>query len=439
MRALPETMPATRRDSVPRKLAAIASNRRAGRGALHIGAPLAVYGLLVCLRIPGIITGGRFWAEEGQHFFVNAWVLPTAAALFTSFGGYLNLIANAAPLAARWLMPLPLAPYVTIAIGLVFQLCPPLLLLTARDAWLRPRHVRLAALLLLLLVPASEEIWLQTLHCQFELLLCGGIILALDVATGWRALLRLGVLVLAPLTGPVVIAILPLFLLRAAWDRSWPRLVQASALGAAALVQLLLFFHAVPGRGYALHPALLLCAFTVRHLALPLLGVARADMIADSIRATLNASRLPLMAIILPIPVAAALIAVSLRQRAARPAFWFLCAGGMIAVASYFGAIGGVPSLLHHVRGQERYVVVPQSLFYLAVLVLATTASGWRRRLGWAVVFWLLCLGAYAFVTPLENVTRGPSWRDEVALWRADPSHVLQIWPVGWSMKLPPQ
>ena len=134
-----------------------------------------------------IVVAGRFWAEEGQHFFEDAWFMAPLPALFTSFGGYLNLVANAAAVLARWLMPLRLAPYLTISTGLFFQLCPPLLVLGARDAWLQPFNVRCSAWLLLLLVPASEEIWLQTLHCQFELSLCCAIILALDVETGWRA------------------------------------------------------------------------------------------------------------------------------------------------------------------------------------------------------------------------------------------------------------
>ena len=67
-------------------------------------------GAMICLRMPDIIATGRFWCEEGNVFFHNAWVLPAGKALFNPFGGYLNLAANAATLAGRWLLPVPPPP-----------------------------------------------------------------------------------------------------------------------------------------------------------------------------------------------------------------------------------------------------------------------------------------------------------------------------------------
>ena len=379
---------------------------------------------------------GRFWAEEGRPFFENAWVMAPLQALSTSFGGYLNLVANAAALAARWLMPLRFAPYLTISAGLIFQLCPPLLILTARDRWLLPLHVRIAALLLLLLVPASEEIWLQTLHCQFELALCCAIILALDTEVGWRTWLQFALLALAPLCGPIAIVLIPFFLIRSALDRSTRRLVQATVLTAPALLQILLFIHAVPGRGHVLHPVLMLCVFTIRHLALPLLGVDMANRVALSIRDSLQASEVPAVAVILPVLLFPLLFTAACRRRAASSAVWFVVAAIVMAATSYVGAIGGVASLLTDVRFQGRYVVVPQTLFYLAILALTVTAEGWPKRVGWIMTLWLAGLGAYSYFDPMLLVSRGPSWRHEIALWQADPSHVIQIWPAGWSMTL---
>jgi hypothetical protein len=399
-----------------------------------VAVQLAVFSLLVCMRMPMIISSGRFWAEEGRHFFENAWVMAPLPALFASFAGYLNLVANAAALAARWLVPLPFAPFLTIGTGLAFQLLPPLLLLTARDPWLRPFHARLMAVTLLLLVPASEEIWLQTLTSQFELLSCCSIILALDMEVGWRAWTRLAILGLAPLCSPVAIVLIPLFLLRSAFDRSPPRLSQTATLTATGLLQTLLFLHGDPGRQYALHPVLLLCAFTVRHLALPLFGVDIANRVAALIRASLQESQIPLFAVWPALLVFTLLFAAAFWRRSVSPAIWFVTTGALIAVASYVGSLGGVASLLGDVRGQGRYVVVPQTLFYLGVLALTVTAEGRMKRLGWVVVLWLSGVGAYSYCHPF--MAEGPSWRDEITLWQADPSHVIQLWPAGWAMTL---
>ena len=396
---------------------------------------LVAFAVLVCLRMPEIVLKGRFWAEEGRFFFHNAWVLPPGRALLEPVGGYLNLVANGATLAARWLMPLRLAPYMTITVALLIQLLPPLLILTARDRWLQGPLTRISGVLLLLLVPASEEVWLQTLHCQFELTLCCGIILALEPEAGALGLLRLAILLLTPLCGPGVIALIPLFLLRLAGERSAARLLQVAVLCLAAAIQILLFLRATPGRGFSLDPAVLSCIMTVRHLALPFLGDARAETMAAAIRARLADGHTPHVATFLPLLVGALLAAVVAARPAPRPAFWLLAAGLLTAVLSYFGAIGQATSLIDVHLG-ERYAFVPEALFSLALL--AMTATTWRplAPLGWIAIAWQLAIGAQQFAHPWSLTSNGPPWRPQVASWRLHPERPLNLWPDGWSVTL---
>jgi hypothetical protein len=330
---------------------------------------------------------------------------------------------------------LRLAPYLTIAVGLLFQLCAPLLLLTARDSWLGSIPVRVAALLLLLLIPGSEEIWLQTLHCQFQLALCCGIILALETDHANSRLFRYALLLLAPLCGPVAIALLPLFFARAALDRSLSRLWQAVALATGAAVQLTLFFHAVPGRSYSLDPITLLDVFTVRHLYIPFLGMSQASVFAPLIRAYRLAGHVPLRATLLPILVFVPFLFAALWCRRDRAAFWLLAAGGLLAGASYFGAIRGATTLIDaHLGG--RYIFSPQALFNLSVLALAATAPRWIATTAWGVVLWLLIVGAVEFFHPWNFISDGPPWRPEVAAWQANSSHKMLLWPQGWTLPL---
>ena len=386
--------------------------------------------------MPEIVLKGRFWAEEARNFFANAWVAPPLQALFTSYGGYLNLVANAATLAARLLMPLPLAPYMTITVGLAFQLLPPLLLLTARDAWLAPMRNRVAGVLLLLLVPGSEEIWLQSLHCQFELTLCCGIILALDTTAGAARLAPLAILALTPLCGPGGIVLVPLFLLRAALDRSGGRLLQALTLAAASAIQLLLFVEPFAGRTYRLDPAMLLCVVSVRHVVEPLFGLKAAYLAGHDVRRQLASGHAPVWAVLLPVAVFVPTAALALRATRAA-ARWLLAAAGFVALAAYYGAIGGTDILIGAQSG-ERYVFVPQALLSLAILAFAATAAPQgAARAASVLVLWLIVVGAGTYVQTLSGIRNGPAWRDEVRAWQRDPSHALRIWPDGWTVTLP--
>jgi hypothetical protein len=210
------------------------------------------FAALLLARIPDASLHGRLWVEEGQNFYPQAATLPWYRALLMPYGGYLNLIANAAPVLARHLVSLEYVPWVTTAAGLLFQCCPAILLATARDSWLRPLPVRLMSLLILATVPRAAEVWLQTLHSQFHLALCCALILSLDVPARSAAWFSILVLILAPLCGLAPVALVPLFLLRAAFEKSPGRLWQAGSLTAAAACQMLFFYshlHGADGTG----------------------------------------------------------------------------------------------------------------------------------------------------------------------------------------------
>ncbi len=398
---------------------------------------LVLFAVLVLVRMPEIVLKGRFWAEEGRNFFANAWVVPPLQALFTSYGGYLNLVANAATLAARLLMPLPLAPYLTITVGLAFQLLPPLLLLTARDEWLGRPRTRIAGVALLLLVPGTEEIWLQSLHCQFELTLCCGMLLALEPTRGSGALARLAILALTPLCGPGGIVLVPLFLARAAVDRSGARLLQGLTLAAGSAIQLLLFVEPFAGRTYRLAPVMLLCVVSIRHVVEPLFGLKVAYLAGGEVRRQLASNSVPVWAVLLPVAVFVPLAVLSLRSPRAAACRWLLAAAGLTALAAYYGAIGGTAILIGAQSG-ERYIFVPQALLSLAILAFAATGSRGVARAAWVAVLWLIVVGAGTYFATLRGIRNGPAWRDEVRAWQRDPSHAIRIWPHGWTVTLPP-
>jgi len=399
---------------------------------------LGAFAALICLRMPEIILKGRFWSEEGPIFFVNAWTHTPLHALFFSYGGYLNIAANATTLAARWLMPLELAPYITIAVALLAQLCVPLVLLTTRDGWLQSWPARLAAITLVLVVPDAEEVWLNSLHIQFHLGLCCAIILALQPAAGRVALMRYAILFFAPLCGPTAIALLPLFIARSLLEPSRPRLAQIAALGAGAAIQLLFFVHRDPLRVYAFNPVLFACTITLRHIVEPFTSPAYAGAIGSAIRTRWAAGFVPHKAVLLPLLVFIPYGALVYRYRQRSPAIWLFAGFVLVAVATYFGARSHLDMLLM-TKVDGRYMYVPQALLSLSVLALAACLSGWRAMLAWGVVAWLIVVGAVDYAQPWDLIANGPAWRTEVAAWRADPSHVIQTWPRGWIMGFRPK
>ena len=399
---------------------------------------LSLFIAMVCLRMPSLLHGGRFWAEEGTIYFLHAWTMPWWHALFLPANGYLSLAANAAGILACHLASLQTAPYVTMATALAIQALPAAMLATAHDDWLQRPEILFPAMFLLGMPPACDEVWLNTANSQFHLEVAAALCLVLETPSGAWAVLRGCLIFLTPLCSPGSIALAPLFVLRAALDRQNARLIDAALMLAGSAIQLLTFYSPIPGRGHSLSFTLLALIFSVKHVAIPLLGEREASRVAAAVRREFITGKLPLTGILVAIvSVCSASVAVILRRRS-QP-FWLFVCGGALAVFSYDGALGKGPDLIALIG--SRYAFAPSVLFSLGILSLAATAGSLDDVAGaaWVVVIWMVAISVQQTLSPQEPFfATGPSWKAELAIWQNDHDHPLKIWPTGWVVRLPP-
>ena len=405
------------------------------------GLMLALFAAVVVLRIPNVMLQGRFFGEEGSYFFAYAWHMEWWEALFHPLGGYINVVASGGTLLARQLVgwgviPLEAAPWVTALIALAFQLLPALLIVTSRDAWLAPRLAKPAALALIAAAPMAHEVWLHSLHSQFHLTLCVALALACRVPESRRGrALYLAILALAPLCGPAAIVFLPFFGLKALIERTRGRWAQVFALGIGAAVQMLVFYYPVMMRGHSFDPAMLSALLLVRQAVLPLAGPFAAKDAGYAIFQQLpGVSIVVLLACVL---VFGALIVFALRSWRQSPAIWLVVPALLLACVSYFGAIATPSAMLLPLVG-ERYSFVPNVLIGLSLIAMASTMRGIGSRIFAGLVALEVVIAVMFFSGPKAEMTEGPSWPDEVAKWRADPTYRLEGWPSGWTVNLAP-
>ena len=391
----------------------------------------ALYLLLTLCRMPAVVLQGRFWAEEGRRFYFDAARYPWYHVLVKSYAGYLNLSANLAAVAARHLVPLEYGPRVTFAFALLAQAAPAILLVTSRAALLQSRLALALALFLLAAAPSAEEVWLNTLHSQFQLAVCVGLILALDPEPGW---LRKFLLFLAPLYGVVSIILLPLFALRTAIDRSRARLVETLILGAGSAIQLGFFFHQVGGL-QSLDLKLIFATFFAKNIVLPLLSFGGSQPIATWLHAALDRGQLPI-AVMVTIVLAVALV-VALLWRGPAAARWLAAASAALALVSYYGALLVTNDMVEPHLG-NRYAFAPQVLFAWSLLLIAASGLGLAPRIAAFLVLWLCLASTDAYLHPAAIFAHGPDWSAEVAKWRHNPNYSPLVWPGGfWRVPMP--
>lgn len=406
---------------------------------------LLSFGLLIALRLPHAWAEGRFQDEEATVFLAYAWNFPWQEALFRSFGGYLNIAANGSTLALATaikagVVPLSHAPYVTMLLGLLFQLAPVALLLGAKASWLPNRQSRLAAAALVVLAPGTEEVFLNVLHIQFHLALSVAIILTLDrPRTRSARFLFAAALFLAPLCGPGAIVFLPLYALRAWVERDPARAWQSVWLGAGAAIQLLFFYHSSPIRGSPADPFVLLAGLLIRLVVLPLGGPLPAVALGLEARDDLMAGGLlvPLLALV-SVAVFAALAWWVTRRRDAAP--WLFLSALMVAAVSLGAGIATRPdqaaaAILTALPG-PRYNYLPIALMGLTLIAIARREDRRQRLPAVGLIASLLIVGAASYRMTLPTYAEGPSWRAEVAAFEADSGHQLAVWPLPFSADL---
>lgn len=398
---------------------------------------LGCYAVLLVARMPHVLFGGRFWAEEGVVYFANALHLPWYRALVAPHSGYMNLTASAATLLAAF--DVAHAPWISTTIALLVQLCPAILLLRCSVPWLQGRLVLVLALLAMALPVNGAEIWLNSITSQFHLALCVALILALPLERRVAARVFPGfLLVLAPLSGPIAGCLAPLFLLRAALERSRARLVQAVLLGGATLVQMaIMAAHAEPDRVIGIGPHMLLLIAYIKHIVIPLDGLVEAHDIATRLTQVGQLGHPVVTAAGVTIIVALGM-ALAIRGSRIPEASWLFAGGLLVMALSYVGALGAHSDLLQVTFGM-RYAYVPNALFSLTLLALATR-PGFVQGAAALLLVWVLAVGGRAYFNTDQFFASGPGWRSVLAAWRADPEHRMQAWPPSsdWLVRLGP-
>ena len=403
---------------------------------------LVAFAALLIFRLPGAWVHGRFQDEEATVFLAYAWHYPWREALFRPFAGYWNLGATASTvllvqLVKNGIVPLERAPYVTMGIAFLVQLLPAVLILTGSARWLRNALATVAALLIIAIAPATEEVFFNVMHIQFHLALCAALILALDVPSGRWARVAYGTLLFAaPLCGPGAIVLVPLFGLRALVDRDRNRLAQLAALAAGTAVQLLLFYSPSAVRGHSLSLGTIAGAMVVRMIALPFLGPEAAYKTAALIYNSQQSGGFGFWLSVAAALIAfTALFAVAVKQRDS--AVWLLLSALAIHSASMaFGILTTKGIGAFSVFGSERYNFLPDVLIGLTLVTIATRRSFRERPLYAVLCGTLVMVGALHYSEPLKDFAEGPSWPAEVRAWRADHRHLLAVWPGGWAADL---
>lgn len=218
---------------------------RCRKTAFHAAVFLISF-LILFLRRPDAVLNAQFYAEDGIHWYADAYQFGWRC-LLIPLGGYLNSLSRLIGMISL-VLPFAYAPLFMNLCALVAGILPIHIFLSSRFKSI-PLDMRLLGSLLYLALPNSFELHATTTNIQWHLALGGCLVLLSrqESRHAWQVFDFLA-LALVVLDGPLGIVLIPVaFFLR--WLRKDSRYNLAlAALIPGAVLQLLVLFIASPRR-----------------------------------------------------------------------------------------------------------------------------------------------------------------------------------------------
>lgn len=389
------------------------------------------------LRSPDILIYGRFWEDEAV-LFQHAWNHSFIEIVCYVYGGYLNLAANISIWAAKTLVPLEYAPYVTTGIGLLFFVLPLFLLLTAQDQWLQQFRSRLFATLLLLFVPEHMELSLESLHIQFWLIFAVLIIIVLE-STQHQRYLKSIIILLSALSSMIAILLIPILGIRYLVDRNRFRLEQLCYLMAGGLIQFFVCYSPYKAREFHLSLVDYLTVLFTRNFISPFIGMnIYSFSYLDSIYNLREHNLTPIIPCIGSILFFTLMIYCLYKYPKIRIDIGILLFALIeMQFIGVYGAIGPV-NWFYHLGWNERYVLLTQIVLVLILLYLSAKLPKKGQYFCCFIIVWISFVGVFNFFKIKQVATSSLTWKQQVKLWRSNPDFSFVAWPGHnvWVFKL---
>lgn len=407
---------------------------------------LILYVGLIMIRVPEIIWPGRFWAEEGFVYFREAYMSQPWNVLINSHQGYYSLFNKIASITAVYAVPLEFSPIITMSFALIAQVLPVWLLLYSRIHSLTSRFSQLCAVAIVLFIQPNQEIWLNTINSQFFLFVSVAIIFISEPTKKIMHIIRLGILVIAGLTGVVSCLLLPLFVIEYIWTRKRYKLDETIVLAAVTAIQGVIV---MSGSGRDIHFDFNLLAFVlfVKQWILPILGSNATDLFSNYIKQHhLYYNFFYALVALLPYT----LFGIGLIIWGKRHSWLLFATSISIASISFLTSVEAqsADTILGHLSAVigGRYYYGPNVLMGLALIIFlsenklrSVPYSHYFRKGCIVIVGLMITVGAYDFMRSNDRQVlffTGPSWQVEVKNWRENRKDVLSIWPRPWSIAL---
>lgn len=398
------------------------------------------------LREPALFHSPRFWAEDGMFFFAHFFNNRGLMELFWGFE-YYRLIHNLTAYIAVQYVTLVKAPLVFTLVAAFFTVIPIAVVSFGRSIYWETLPKKILIIALYLLVPFSQETWLNLNGISYTLTLVSVLILMSQVTITnlwpYRACL-----IFAGMSGVLSCLFTPFFGVRAWITRDKEHLIQFLLLGVCSVIQFSVVFYSdyMTGEGIDMRitppsPETTVLVVWLRTL-LTVVSLSATIYFTNTFTFGLSFPDLYLQYSLIYGFIILGVFGFYIRgTRDLGVALLIGCFLLLAIFSTVFGVGGAGNTAFLHITNGMRYFYIPAVMagLVMASPILCAARPNLMRKKQ-VVIYGLMALiihngvDGYKYMNVYEQ--EWPKWEEQVHLWLDSPQRPIQIAPTGFKMHL---
>lgn len=399
-------------------------------------------------REPELFHSPRFWAEDGKFFFAHFFNHREPVELLKSWE-YFRIIHNLTAYTTVHTVSVERAPLVFTFVSAVASAIPIAIISFGQSRYWETPAKKLLIIWLYLLIPFSQETWLNLNGTSYTFTFASVLILMSGVTPANIWPYRLCI-VISGLTGLLSCLFAPIFGVRAWLTKEREHLVLFLILASCAILQLAIVFHSAfilrDGIHMRVLPATLDTVALViwaRTLA-TIVSIDLAQFFVNTFSSAISSPHTYTWSAILYGFILVGILGwYAHRARDQGITLLITCFVLLSVFSTVFGIGGKGNTAFFHLTNGMRYFYIPAVIMALVLSspILLSSRPYSMRRFNWFgyILITLMIhngVSSYRAVNVYEE--SWPNWQEQVSIWRNNSDHLLKIWPRNWLIRLNP-
>lgn len=399
--------------------------------------------VVIIFRDYNLFITPRFWAEEG-NWFSYAYSQNWIRVIFSFVGEYYAFYPRFATFMASRIIPLEHAPLITTLMAFFVQYAVVMIVIYDNSILWNTPFKKAVIVTIVLFFPKSAEIWLNTNGSQYYLSLISVLILLGDdtYSSNAKKYAYRILIAVAGLTGVLSCLLTPLFFFKAMAKKNREAFIHTGILLICSIIQIYALIQTPnPDRSGLPDLATASLIIWIRNFLAPF-SIPLAEVCSKYVRRGLYGKEMYYYAGYGVLFIQAMILWFLKRKMIQHKGILLIGSFLLLSFFSTYFAVAGKKNfaLLHINMGNRYFYATNVLIMAMVFFSIDFKPKTLIKKISSVFLALLLLAGIinsiYFFNQEKLKKRNWPVWREEIQIWKKDPTYKPKTWPTGWKVSL---